>query len=146
MKNLTGTEKQVAWAEDIRSRYTGMVETLKEAVAVLSDTTQVEVTKKDAWLGTEVTRKAYTAELTGHQRAAISAAEAFVRKDDQITQRIVQNDSWLPQRRIKDIYGFNHEYKENYRLENRDEVKAMLDTLTEAIETQTDAKYWIDRR
>lgn len=139
MKTLTGSEKQVAWAEDIRSSYINMVDTLKEAVAVLSDTTQVEQTLKNPLGGAVVTKK-YTTELTGPQQATVSTVKAFIVKNDQLARQEAD------QRSIKDIYGFTHEYKENYRLENRDEVKAMLDTLTEAIETQTDAKFWIDRR
>jgi hypothetical protein len=144
MKTLVGTEKQVAWAEDIRKSYIDIVDTLKEAIVVLSDTTQEEITQRDP-LGGAVTTKRYTAQLTSQQQAAIGIAEYFIRKDDQITRQEATGE-WANQRSISDIYGFGHEHKDNYRLESRDEVQAMLDTLTEAIENQDCAKYWIDRR
>ena len=69
MTKLTGTEKQVAWAEDIRKRYIKTAETLKEIIAIYSDNTQKEIVDHDPLFGDEV-RTVYVSQTNSTTMAA----------------------------------------------------------------------------
>lgn len=140
MKKLTGTEKQVAWAEDIRARYQKTLATLRAAVEVYRDLTQVEEVDHDPILGDE-TRLVYTRTLTPAQQGAIATATRWAPGYDR--DRPGKAGSWVIDReRALIAAGADH----TNRRAVGDRIEATADNLEAALNTETDAKYWIDRR
>lgn len=134
MTKLKGSQKQVAWAEEIRAGYTRVAETLKEIVAVYSDTAQEEIIDRDPVFG-DATRTVYTTSITSGQQAAMVSAGYW-----KPTQGAGKEFSWITDR-SKEIGG-NHAD----RLAIRDFAQITLDTLERALAEEVDARYWIDRR
>lgn len=139
MKKLAGTPKQVAWAEDIRARYQETLVTLRAAVEVYRDLTQAEEVDHDPVFGDEV-RKVYTKTLTPAQEGAIMAATRWAPGYD--PDRPGKAGSWVIAREAALIAaGSAH----TNRIAVGDRIEATAANLEAALDTETDAKYWIDR-
>ena len=126
---MNGSEKQVAWAIEIRESYKAVAEQLREAAAVLEDVTQVEEVTVDPVFQKECKRLVYTAKITGNHEAALRTAE-----------------EWRPKRTNR---GAELEAQGNahaYRVAQKEMIQATLTALEATIETEENAKYWIDRR
>jgi hypothetical protein len=132
---MKGTEKQVKWAEDIKVRYEKTVETLKEIVAIYSDTTQKDIVDHDPIFG-DSTQTVYVRKvnMTNHQAAIASASHWKPEKE------AGKEYSWI-ENRSKDIGGEHAE-----RLARRDFYAATLGNLEKALAEEDSASYWIDRR
>ncbi len=140
MKKLTGTPKQVSWAEDIRARYHETAKTLRTAVETYRDLTQVEVIDHDPIFGDE-TRKEYARTLTPAQEGAIATATRWAPGYDR--DRPGKAGSWVIDReRALIAAGADH----TNRRAVGDRIEATVTNLEAALNTETDAKYWIDRR
>ena len=140
MTKLTGTEKQVAWAEDIRARYQETLVTLRSAVEVYRDLTQVEEVDHDPLFGDEI-RKVYTRRLTSAQDGALMTATRWRPGYD--PDRPGKFGAWVIEREEALIAaGSEH----TNRTAVCDMIEATADNLEAALLTETEAKYWIDHR
>lgn len=141
IKNLTGSEKQIAWAEDIRSRYTETLESLKGALSILEDLSQVEIVDHDPVLGDEIIRR-YTKSITNKQVVEISNATHWAPKKDE-TYIYGGNDAWVVGRSVEMAKaGEAH----SDRKAQAESLTLTIEALEKALETETEARYWIDRR
>ena len=140
MQKLTGTEKQIAWAEDIRAKYQETLAVLRDAVVVYRDLTQVEVVDHDPLFGDE-TRLVYTKTLTPAQEGAIATATRWAPGYDR--DRPGKAGSWVIDReRALIAAGADH----TNRRAVGDRIEATVTNLETALNTETSAKYWIDHR
>lgn len=137
LKNLIGTEKQVAWAQDIRDGYLKRAEELKEAEDVLRDLTVKEIVAEDPLRGQKRTMKRYARELTSGQQATIYSVSQFCPREgsDQAPEI-----TWKANR-AKEIGG-----EHAGRLAEADYIAMLIASIEKAVETETDAKYWINNR
>lgn len=137
MTKLTGTEKQVAWAEDIINSYKKTLATLKGALALVQDLTQIEVVDHDPLFGDE-TRCEYTSNLTTGHQAAITTATYWAPKSDK-----GHSGSWVVSRSIElTKAGENHPD----RKAQAESLAMTIKSLENALNIETEAKYWIDHR
>ncbi len=120
MKKLTGSDKQVAWAEDIRNCYVKQVGILRDAAERHANPTYEEreqvnpITKE-----VKVTRIArYNLGVEHHHAAAITRP-------------------WHPEYAEDGVVGTG-QWPKFY--------SDIADTLENAINNEENAKYWIDRR
>ena len=139
MTKLTGTEKQVAWAEDIRKRYIKTAETLKEIIAIYSDNTQKEIVDHDPLFGDEVST-VYVSQTNGttHMAAIVSA-----RHWGPADSKKAKDLSWKMDR-AAELKAAGEKHSE--RKAQVEYISATLVSLEKAIAEETSASYWIDRR
>lgn len=134
---LKGTEKQVAWAEDISDRFRNTLAALKDALAIVLDLTQIEVVDHDPVFGGDV-RKVYASELTTAHQAAITTATYWAPKSDK-----GHSGSWVANRSIElTKTGESHPD----RKAQAESLAMTIKSLENALNTETEAKYWIDHR
>ncbi len=133
---LKGSEKQVAWAEEIMARYQKTADTLREVLDIYSDTTQVEVIEHDPIFGDEV-RLEYVKNITPDHQAAITTASHWQPgpQDCKATWTLNREEELLaaghPHAGRQSLYEF---------------IAATLAELGKSLLTEDDARYWIDRR
>lgn len=139
MKGLVGSEKRVAWAEDIREGKTKVVAGLREAVALLEDFTQEEVSGQDLFGNPLPTgHRVYTAKLRPEHEAAFSAARPWYPGSG-----LFPEIDFVAQRSKEHAFtGGEHAD----RKATRDLYAETLAALETALEEQAEAEYWIDRR
>lgn len=146
MKKLTGTEKQVAWAEDIRNRYAAEISLLKEAIAVMEDCRQEEMAAAQAdplGRGNGKPTLKYTATTSGKQSAAVCSAKHFVQR----CTELARGEKIYGHFDLMKHYGLaESEGPHGWRLDVAATYRAMLADLERAIETQDSAKLWIECR
>jgi len=123
---VTGSQKQVEWATSIREMYRKVAAQLAEAEEILRDVSQSELVEFDPIRGEKSVRKVYTHNLDGVHYAAIRTATPW---------RVEIYNS-------PELAGHIHQD----RMEYAESVAAQRARLEKAIEMQTDARYWIDRR
>jgi len=145
MKKLTGSEKQVAWAEDIRAGYVKVLEVLKETHKIHSDMTQEEVpVRKDPLFpdSDPGTRLVYTSQITNKMLGKLSCASSWQPVADRPTYGVSTN-MWIENRRNQlEAEGHPHYDRQAYA----DMIGETAKALETALETEADARYWIDRR
>jgi hypothetical protein len=122
MATLRGSEKQIAWAEDIRASYKAVLDLLDEAVDILSDTTQESVGGK----------RAYTRQLTTSHEAAASSARPWWQIDPIYDRRWEEYEA----------AGIAHAVRRS----EREWYEETASALRAALEREGEARYWIDRR
>lgn len=117
---LTGSEKQVLWAEEIRKEWA----TLLEDVKVGLDTEMVKSTRivKDPLSGTEKKVEVEQSNITEKTKRAIRLAQSSF---DPV-ERFSRKDLTLP----------------NYK----EELLALIKAVEDALREETSAVYWIARR
>lgn len=138
MTKLTGTEKQIAWAEDIRKRYIKTAENLKEIIAIYSDNTQKEIVDHDPLFGDEV-RTVYVSQTNDTHTAAIISACHWEPADSKKAKDI----SWKMDR-AAELKATGEKHSE--RVVQAEYIAATLVSLEKALAEEGEAKYWIDRR
>lgn len=148
MKKLIGTEKQVAWAEDIRERYALVASKLEEAIATLADTRMEATAKKVTDLfGNETDEEEITytfvTTLSAEQKRLPESAHEFLPTYEQagmtrkariwdfekLPKASTPQEDWLAER------GRQYRY-----------YSAVLANLQHALAEEDSAKFWIDRR
>jgi hypothetical protein len=143
---MTGTEKQVAWAQDIKARYENLLPALREIADTLADCSMIEtpVTHRRDPLGRApagAMSKRYAADLTNAQHAVIATASAFAPMAEARFKGESKHD-----RRIR--WGIAREAEiggqHAFRLALRDSVTETIRAIEAALETEDDAVYWID--
>ena len=139
MKRLVGSEKQVAWAQDIREGYIKKLEILKEAEKVLRNTGMKEVTMTDPLGLSSRTVKRYAVKLTNDQRATISSASNFAPKPSY--QSMAPEIDWVEDR--KAAYTGNPHAG---RLAEADYIAETIASIERAVENEESAKFWIEHR
>lgn len=138
MSKLVGSEKQIEWAEEIRSRYVKVAEALKDIIDIYSDMTQKQIVEHDPIFGDEV-RTVYARQTNGttHQ-AAIRSAHAWEPEKEE-----GKDFRWKMQR-AAELKAAGEEHSE--RIAQVEYISATLANLEKALEYETSASYWIDRR
>ena len=134
---LRGTDKQVAWAEDISNKFRNTLAELKGALAIVQDLTQMEVVDHDPVFGDYV-RKVYTSELTTAHQAAIITATYWAPKSDK-----GHSGSWVLGRSIE-LTKTGEKHPD--RKAQAESLAMTIESLENALNTETEAKYWIDHR
>ncbi len=138
LPKLTGSEKQIAWAEDIREGYIPTLETLRACVETLSDLTMEEYVEKDPVLGDE-TRKRYAVDTNNTtDMAAFLTADAFVGKD---TSKDLERKFWERTGELQEQGSEHHD-----RIARMERYEALAVALEAALENESTARFWIDRR
>ena len=140
LKNLVGTEKQVAWAEDIRTKYQQQVKALAEAEEILRDTTQIEEEVTDPIFGKTAIIKRYARTVSDSLRAWIPQSSPFAPASEN-GSRCFSDIEWHIER-VKQ-YGDNL-HKE--RLARADYYCETRKNILAALETESEAKFWIENR
>ena len=129
-KALKGTEKQVAWAEDIRKGFEEVLVKMEEAIEILSDTTMVEEAVSDPLGRGGTTVKRYVRDLEPQHEAAKRSTLPWWKID------LVED------RRSQEYQAAGVEHA--YRVAVREWYEETAAALKEALETEDSAKYWID--
>lgn len=146
MERLAGTEKQVAWAEDIRERYSLVAEKLEEAVAILADMRMetVMVMGQDLFGNeTETTADAFVVPLDREYESWMREAYEFWpthEKAGQVRKQELYEFEQLPKASTP---------REDWQAERARQFRyysAILDNLRQALAMEGAARYWIDRR
>lgn len=122
MKELMGSEKQIKWAEDIRSWYMEKSEELKEIEEIVRNLEKVG--------------KKYTHQIDRNQEATL----------DIIAQQISgmdKNDmaAW-ESKRYDELEGVTS----RVRIAKADLIKKIREELESKLESEDSAKFWIDTR
>lgn len=138
MLELTGSEKQVAWAQEIRDRYTKVAEALRGIIDIYSDMAQKQIVEHDPIFGDE-TRTVYARNTNGtsHQAAIRSAHAWEPEKED-------GKDLAWKIRRAADLKAAGEEHGE--RKAQVEYITATLANLERALKSEISASYWIDHR
>ena len=140
---LTGSEKQITWAEDIISERKEMANRLEEAIKILSDMSQHEEVVKDPVFG-DSTKTCYTHETGVEHDMAFSTMRSWwpdggPQKDLPAGAR----EARLWGKSLDDeAAGIPHAARKR-RIEI---YTATLENFRQALATETDARYWIDQR
>lgn len=116
MTNLKGSEKQIAWAEEIRNGWTAKLETLKE-IEKREDTIEEEKSI-DPLSGTEHTFTKSHFPLSTEENIALEESARY------FTDKKIITVSGTNKKGIQDLIG----------------------TIETAIESEEDATFWINRR
>jgi hypothetical protein len=139
MKKMVGSEKQVAWAEDIRSRYAKTLETLREALETYKNVEQEESVDHDPIFGDTIITT-YTKQITPAQDAAIVSSQ-YWHPEVEGHAGSFRRTVWVL-RRAEELKDEEH----GDRMANAEFLVLTIEALEKALEEETDAKYWIDRR
>ena len=121
MTKLTGSEKQVKWAEEIRAGFENLLPTLKDAERKVKNPTVEVVEHKDPLRGTVKKVEVVKTGLTNEHEAAVSVVRPW-------WPDYVGREGIIPSDKKEDFYG---------------EVVARLEG---ALKNEESASYWIDRR
>ena len=137
MVKLVGSEKQVAWAEEIRDGYKRTLAVLKDALTIVQDLTQKEEVSSVPWLGTTTKSLVYTSNTTSDHEAAITRAKFWAPK--------VENHSgvWIAIR-AKELREVGENHPDRKAL--AESLKQTIQGLEVAIAAENNAKFWIDHK
>jgi hypothetical protein len=136
---LTGTEKQVAWAEDIRKKYQMMMAKLDEAEKIMRDTTMTEEKVVDPIFGQEHTVKYYASKMTDDLIAWIPQNCPFSPEPEKMVGH-AKDISWVGERE-KQYEGPNAG-----RFAQADYYKETRENIEKALNTESSSKFWIENR
>ena len=116
MTNLQGSEKQIAWAEDIRKEWEEVIKTLASDT-LITDYTETRTTK-DPLTGQEHTTEVAGTKVDAKMQKALEKAARVFEKED-LAKRTAPHHS--------------------IRMELAEKIR-------KAIVEETEAKFWIDHR
>ncbi len=138
--SLIGSEKQIAWATEIRDGYAHTLEVLKSALSTVQDMSQVEKTTSAPWLGTSTTSLVYASSTSPEQQAAIARAGYWTPKG---TDSLAPTTAWIVKREMElNTAGVEHAG----RVASAESIAQAIKGLEKALETETSAKFWIDHK
>lgn len=136
MKELTGSEKQIKWAVEIRSRYMETASTLKEALAITRNLEQTETVIKDPVFGDETIKEYKVSTTNSHLAAIYTALKALSMEEVEYSSKILTREKELIDA------GSEHPTREA----QTEALEDLEKRLTSLIENETSAKFWIDHR
>lgn len=122
MKNLMGSEKQIKWAEDIRSCYVEKAKELKEIEEIVRNTEKVG--------------KAYTHRIDRNQESVI---EVVAEKVSGMGKNSM--DKWI-EKRYDELEGV----PARIRIAKADLIKKIREELENKLDSEDSAQSWIDIR
>ncbi len=142
MKALTGTPKQILWAENIRAGYAEAVQILREGVEVLRDPTEIKEVLVNPLNPAQSTTRIKHLWPDAKCEAQINATRYWHPE--------VEGDPYIPAKigyitkRNRELQATGQPYDE--RQTTLELYELTIEALEHALETKTDARYWIDRR
>ena len=126
---MIGTEKQVAWAEEIRASFIPVAQRIHEAAAIMADTRKTVEVMTDPIFGETVTIEKYVAKISAMHEAAIRTARRWWEGelDVSTSDRIAKHGG-------------------DYRLADSERLEELASRLDADIAHEDEATFWINRR
>ena len=126
---LQGSEKQIAWANEIKTGWESIALIIKKAAETKADLSKKIVIYKDPLSGVEQTIERYLFETTAEQKSAISTAGI----------------NFLTKTERDDLVSLSGSY-DDVRLRESERLLQLHKKITDALENELDCTYWIHRR